>query len=410
MSDVLSLSAFVEFTRAAGLAVLATASTTAKPEAALLAVAVTDSGELVVDIVGGARKLANIERNEQVALVIGWDGDVSIQVEGRIRLVEGDERRAREQTYLDRFPDSRVADPAFAVAVITPDWIRRYDASTDPPRVDTLLDTGDARIAYTDEGHGQPVLLLHGSLSADWFAPVAKLLVERGYRVLRPHRAGYGHSTDRTRHLDVPAHAAHAAAVLTASGVTGARVVGHSSGAAVALELARTRPDLVGSLVLLEAAFPYAPDEPKNPAMPRAVAAARAGDHEAAFDLFLGGVGGPDFRDVFVRELGLDGLRGAIDTAEYFFTAESPGFGRWSFGPAEQAGVTAPVLLVVGGAGERLGTPHRARSAQLAAGLPHATMRVLPGVGHLMPLEDPTLVAATIAEFVGDSDGRGRHA
>ncbi|HEY4457303.1 MAG TPA: hypothetical protein VGN81_23530 [Pseudonocardiaceae bacterium] len=45
-------------------------------------------------------------------------------------------------------------------------------------------------------------------------------------------------------------------------------------------------------------------------------------------------------------------------------------------------------------------TPHEARSAQLAAGLPNATMRVLPGVSHLMPLEDPELVAATIDEFI----------
>lgn len=194
----------------------------AGPRPALLGVAVTDSGELVVDILGNARKLANIERNDQVALVIGW-GEVSMQVEGRIRLVGGDERRAYQQVYLDQFPGSRVADPAFAVAVITPDWMRRYDTSTDWQAA--VVNTGDARIAYTDAG----------------FTPVAKLLVEHQYRVLHPHRAGYGHSTDLTGDLDV---SAHAAAVLTASGVTRAHVVGHSSGAAVAHELARARPDL----------------------------------------------------------------------------------------------------------------------------------------------------------------------
>lgn len=44
--------------------------------------------------------------------------------------------------------------------------------------------------------------------------------------------------------------------MLTASGVTRAHVVGHSSGAAVAHELARARPDLVESLLLLDAVFP----------------------------------------------------------------------------------------------------------------------------------------------------------
>ena len=137
MSDVLSLSAFVAFARAEGMAVLATASPAGEPEAALLGVAVTDAGELVVDIVGTARKLANIERNDQVALVIGW-GEVSFQIEGRIRLVDGEERRRYEQVYLGRFPGSRVTDPAFAVAVITPGWVRRYDARTDPARTDSF--------------------------------------------------------------------------------------------------------------------------------------------------------------------------------------------------------------------------------------------------------------------------------
>lgn len=132
--DVLSLSGFVEFVRAAELAVLATASPAGKPEAALLGVAVTESGELVVDIARSARKLANIERNNQVAVVIGWADDVSIQVEGHIRLVAGEERRGYEQVYLARFPGSRVADPGFAVAVITPQWVRSYDAGSDPAR------------------------------------------------------------------------------------------------------------------------------------------------------------------------------------------------------------------------------------------------------------------------------------
>jgi hypothetical protein len=130
--DLLSLSEFVEFARAAELAVLATASPGAKPEATLLGIAVTDSGELVVDIPGYACTLANIERNNQVAVVIGWDKGVSIQVEGHIRLVTDAERRAYAQTYLARFPGSRVADPGIEVAVITPAWVRRHDTSTEP--------------------------------------------------------------------------------------------------------------------------------------------------------------------------------------------------------------------------------------------------------------------------------------
>lgn len=123
------------FARAAELAVLATASPAGKPEAALLGIAATDEGELVVDVPDHARKLANIDRNNQVAVVIGWREGVSIQVEGHARVVTGEERRRYEQVYLARFPGSRVTDPAFVVAVITPAWARRYDASVDPARI-----------------------------------------------------------------------------------------------------------------------------------------------------------------------------------------------------------------------------------------------------------------------------------
>lgn len=267
------------------------------------------------------------------------------------------------------------------------------------------LNVGDAQIAYTDEGAGDAVLLLHGSFSADWFLPVGRRLGDDGYRVLRMHRAGYGQSRDLAGGVGVAAHAEHAARVLEAAEVRHAHVVGHSTGGSVALQLAHARPDLVRSLVLLEASFPYAPDEPKNPAMPRAIEAAREGEYERAFDFFLGGVSGPGFREVFTRELGEDGLHEAVASSQYFFTAEAAAFGAWSFGAAETATVTVPTLLVVGGEGEQLNTPHRVRSAQLASWLPDSETRVLPGVSHAMPLEDPALVAGTVEEFVARHSG-----
>jgi pimeloyl-ACP methyl ester carboxylesterase len=262
------------------------------------------------------------------------------------------------------------------------------------------LDAGDAVIAYADEGDGDVVLLLHGSFTADWFVPVGRRLVDEGYRVLRMHRAGYGQSKDLTEGVSVAAHADHVVRVLEDAGVQSAHVVGHSSGASVALQLAHADPDLVRSLVLLEPAFPYAPDEPSNPAMPRAIEAARAGDYEQAFELFLAGVSGSGFREVFIRELGEEGLREAVASSQYFFLAEAAALAGWKFGAREAAGITAPTLLVVGGEGERLNTPHRARSAQLSAWMPHPETQMLPGVSHSMPLEDPALVTETIRGFI----------
>lgn len=268
------------------------------------------------------------------------------------------------------------------------------------------LDVGDARIVYSDEGGGRqgsggrdPVLLLHGSFTPDWLTPVGRHLVADGRRVLNVQRAGYGRSQDLAGNVSVAAHAGHAVAVLEAVGVRRADLVGHSSGAAVALQLAATRTDMARTLVLLDAAFPYAPDEPAHPAMPHALQAAADGDYPRAFDLFLGGVGGPGFREVFVRELGEDGLRQAVEGSRYFFTTEGPALRAWPFGAAQGAAVTAPVLLAVGGESERLGTAYRARAARLAAWLPDSEVRPLPGLSHAAPLEDPAAVARIVEEF-----------
>ncbi|GAB3889331.1 pyridoxamine 5'-phosphate oxidase family protein [Kibdelosporangium lantanae] len=138
IAAVIARAEFVHFARTAGLAVLATASPSGKPEAALVGIAVSDAGELVLDTPNTARKLANIAENDQVAVVIGWADGVSVQVEGRIRVVTGDERRTYERIYTDRFPGSRVADPGFTVAVVTPEWGQRYDATTNPARVEPI--------------------------------------------------------------------------------------------------------------------------------------------------------------------------------------------------------------------------------------------------------------------------------
>jgi hypothetical protein len=50
--------------------------------------------------------------------------------------VTNDERLSYEGIYLAQFPTSRVPSPSFEVAVVTPDWVRRYDATSDPAQYD----------------------------------------------------------------------------------------------------------------------------------------------------------------------------------------------------------------------------------------------------------------------------------
>jgi pimeloyl-ACP methyl ester carboxylesterase len=265
------------------------------------------------------------------------------------------------------------------------------------PRV---LRLSDAHIAYWDMGDGDPILLVHASFGADWFAPVARLLP--GYRVVRTHRAGYGHSLDLSgsRRLSLVDHARHLAESLRAQSIERAHVVGHSSGGSIALQLAADYPSLVQSMVLLESAFPYAPGEPKSDAMRKAIQAAKEDDLERAFTLFPGSVCSVGYREVLARTLGAEGLKASIRSGRYFFDHEISALAGWNSDAAHIERLTPPALLVDGAEGERLNSPYRARNVALVRRLPHAERLTVPGVSHAMPLENPALIAQTILDFV----------
>ena len=53
------------------------------PEAALMGFALTQAKEIVFDTLSTSRKAVNLERDPAAALVIGWDDNMSLQIEGK---------------------------------------------------------------------------------------------------------------------------------------------------------------------------------------------------------------------------------------------------------------------------------------------------------------------------------------
>ena len=83
--------------------------------------------------------------------------------------------------------------------------------------------------------------------------------------------------------MSVADHAADAAALLDHLGIARAHVVGHSSGAAVAAQLALDEPDRVATLVLLELSLLSVPSgEAFLEAAAPVFDAYASGDHEGA--------------------------------------------------------------------------------------------------------------------------------
>jgi pyridoxine/pyridoxamine 5'-phosphate oxidase len=134
-TELMTRGEFAAFVRAAGIGVVATAGAGGQPEAALVGLAVTQAGEIIFDSKADARKMANIAGNPRVALVVGWQDDVSVQVEGHADILAGSERERYGAIYASQFPGSRVLDDEFAVVRVTPRWLRYYDARPGSYRV-----------------------------------------------------------------------------------------------------------------------------------------------------------------------------------------------------------------------------------------------------------------------------------
>lgn len=102
-----------------------------------------------------------------------------------------------------------------------------------------------------EDGVGEPLLLLHGLAQGVWvWRYVLPLLAERR-RAIAFDARGAGRSAKPPPPYTVGDMAGDAAAVLAAFGVARADVLGFSMGGYVALTLARSRPELVRSLVLV---------------------------------------------------------------------------------------------------------------------------------------------------------------
>jgi pimeloyl-ACP methyl ester carboxylesterase len=103
---------------------------------------------------------------------------------------------------------------------------------------------------------GRPLVMLHGNLSTievDFGGLIPALSKHRP--IIALEQQAHGHTADIDRPLSVANWTADTAALLEHLGVREADVLGYSSGAATALNLAIDRPDLVARLILFSPAY-----------------------------------------------------------------------------------------------------------------------------------------------------------
>lgn len=238
-------------------------------------------------------------------------------------------------------------------------------------------------------------MLLHpvGLSSAFW--PVLAERMARSHKVVAVDLAGHGQSPDAARPGRMTDRLAEIAEVIDANGGRAA-VVGVSFGGMIAMHLALARPELVSALVL--AACPPAIPETSRQAILDRGRAAETGGMEAVTGETLARWFTPGF-------LSTD----AVARVRERLLADKPAMfaAAWEAIATHDAlprlgAVTAPALVVAGESD--LATPLAAKQT-LAAAIPGARLKVIPGAPHMLQIERPEEFTALVADFL---DGAGR--
>lgn len=255
-------------------------------------------------------------------------------------------------------------------------------------------------LEYEVTGAGEPVLMISPVL-ADGFQPLVseRALTDR-CQLITYHKRGWVGSTHTPPPVTMADHAADAAALLDYLEISRAHVAGHSSGAAVAVQLALDHPQRVQSLALLELSLLSIPAaagllEKAGPAFNDYA----EGRPEAALATFMSAVSGLEWDTC--RALLDERIPGAvaqtIADADTFFGVELPALSAWTFGAEQAARVSHPVLSVVGVETQPLWVDVAGRLRSWFGQVEECRIE---GAGHLLHIQRSAPVAACLAAFV----------
>ena len=231
------------------------------------------------------------------------------------------------------------------------------------------------------------LILLHGLGMSAWMWRPQLAVLGAHYHTITPNLPGVGVPTDEPFTLE---RAAQFVVELAQTQIGPAHICGLSLGAMVALQVYQTAPELVASLVLSGGQFhpnrllmgvqqalmsliperEFNDDVPKQfrQRYPECVAAAQAMPRQI------------DKRSIMtvVRTMAAVDFRHLLPT------------------------VAVPTLVVCGAKD----TPNLSASRHMARAIPHATLKIIPHVGHVWNLEEPDLFAQTVLTFVQRVDAR----
>jgi 3-oxoadipate enol-lactonase len=242
-------------------------------------------------------------------------------------------------------------------------------------------------------GGGPPLVLLHSLLSdrASFDGIVPEL--SKSFRVVVPELPGFGESQAVSGGLAAVADRMAGAIDDCADGED-VIVLGNGYGGFVALQMAIRHPNIARKLVFADCGAAFS--EPGREAFRNMAAASRAKGLSAITDVAMRRLFAPEFQAAN-PELMRDRREAFLRTDPDVFRAACEALAELDLRP-QLGQVRVPVLVVVGEHDEATPPP---MSHEIAAGLPQARLKIIPGCAHVPQLQAPQAFLGAIADFLG---------
>src|SRR4051795_4659476 len=241
-------------------------------------------------------------------------------------------------------------------------------------------------------GDGPPLVLFHSLLSdrASFDAIVPEL--SKSFRVVVPELPGFGRSEAVSGGLAAVADRMAGAIEDCADGED-VIVLGNGYGGFVTLQMAIRHPNIARKLILADCGAAFS--EPGREAFRTMAAAAKTKGLSAITEVAMRRLFAPEFQ-VANPDLMRDRREAFLRTDPDVFRAACEALAELDLRP-QLGQIKVPVLVLVGQHDEATPPP---MSEELAAGLPQARLKIIPGCAHVPQLQAPTAFLAAIGDFL----------
>src|ERR1700749_3982116 len=241
-----------------------------------------------------------------------------------------------------------------------------------------------------DTGRGTPLVLLHSLLSdRASFDAIAPELA-KSFRVIVPELPGFGRS--QAVRGGLPDIADRMTEAVREVG-EGAIVLGNGYGGFIALQMAIRHPGLASRFIFADCGAAFS--EGGRDAFRNMAAASKAKGLAAITDVAMRRLFAPEFQAAN-PELMADRRAAFLRTDEEVFRAACAQLAALDL-RGELHKVNVPALVLVGEQDEATPPP---MSHELAAGLPDARLKIIPGCAHVPQLQAPRVFLNAISDFL----------